>query len=69
MSAVVSGGRAYVYLTGVQRAQLTDSANYIRDRTKLSSYGFKSGGQVVSIDGNAYAIPAQVPEGAFVFVM
>jgi hypothetical protein len=70
MRLYMASGRLYVYLVNVSQAQLFDTGHYIRVKTQIAHYGIKTGGQIVSRDGiTTFAVPSQVPEGAFVFVI
>lgn len=69
MNVYVASGKAYVYLVGNGAGLLSESAGYVRDRTKLASWGVKQSGFVSTADGKLLPVPSQVPEGAFVVVL
>lgn len=69
MALYVASGKAYVYLVGSSAGRFAESAGYMRDRTKLGTWGTKKGGQVLTADAQLLSVPAQIPEGAFVFVL
>lgn len=69
MTVYIASGKAYVYLVGNGAGLLSESAGYVRDRTKLASWGVKNAGFVSTAEGKLLPVPSQVPEGAFVIVM
>lgn len=69
MSLYVASGKAYVYLRNVEQDDLYQAADYIRERTKLASWGIKQAGKITTADGVTVIIPTQVPDGSFVYVL